>query len=134
MQCNVDCGLLKASRSSHTYYTPPLLPPTQDVVHRRSRLKFLSSSLFDPLNAAVVVVVAEAAALKRNFLLQYSFSFLPSLQVLLKMGRFYQVTAMLDIKVAYIGRWSYCTQTLHVSHLKKNIFHLNLMSCRRYEW
>ena len=78
MQCNVDCGLLKASRSSHTYYTPPLLPPTQDVVHRRSRLKFLSSSLFDPLNAAVVVVVAEAAALKRNFLLQYSFSFLPS--------------------------------------------------------
>ena len=42
-------------------------------VHGRSRLKF-PLSFFDPLN----VVVADAAASKRNFLLQYRPSFSPS--------------------------------------------------------
>lgn len=68
------CGTLKAPLRSLPMCYTPLLPPTQDVVHRRSRLKFLlGGPLFDRLDGAVVV--AEAAALKCNILLEYCFSF-----------------------------------------------------------
>ena len=121
-ECAMQSELLKASRSSHTYYTlrlPP--PPTQHVVHRRSRLKFLSST-FDPLNAAVVAAAAPSKPPLWSAISFYNIalpSFLPSLQVLLKMGRFYQVTAMVDITVGYTDRWNYCTRNnscVHVSY------------------
>ena len=65
------CGILKAPVALCLCATPS---PTQDVVHRRSRLKFLSGGpLFDRLDGAVVV--AEATGLKCNILLEYCFSF-----------------------------------------------------------